>query len=270
MWPLAVFLALRQFAESLGSPDKVTPLSSIDLTGLALAAGWFLGNTLHAWSDPFGFTWYDCKTGSTVVATDCLPETLADYLRDARTTVDSSRRLRSRRVWLGAIAVFLLISSLIQWQIKRGYDTLPGDKKEQLLEFRKSLAVPGYNQPVPIQPVAAAELNNAATTQTTTADSATTVARYRYMKQSHVDADALARDPRAMSASERLLKALTKELGREQLRGYVIQATFAEFRDLFFAWEATDIFAPKGVTLPADETVAVLSTSTLLQKEATK
>lgn len=244
LWPLTVYLALRQYEERMDSPERIEVLilPVKQLVGLGLAAGWYLGNVLYAGMNQHGQTLYDRLSDSVEINTEAAPGTIGEFLRSVREGDDPKRLGRAMLVLVMTICAFEGLVGFLTWQGQKLLAQTAEQDKQNLVTFRRAVDLPGFGSPVFV--------GSEAPKPGAKGDDATTSVLFEYRHRGTIDVEALKKDTNAMTAVDRLVQWQRKQLRQALVKGelkspppseLVFKTAFAEFSDLFFGWDALDV-----------------------------
>ncbi len=267
LWPGLLSTLLSQMSEARYNAGVLSIWPIVPLLGWAVILGWFAGNSVFAAVDPHGRTWYDRFTGSIAVALDASAEDQGDFVRSARETTDPAR-LRKSRLYLWLIVGGLAGLVLFWLQQQHRYLQQSPEWLNGLRTRQQELQIPGFARPFVYDE---ASRPGSAPAATQASDPGTSTLVFLYTARRPLDAKALEADPsvrgvvdrisdyqrlevrvfREQERLERAKRAKTAEpaapppvsMADRMPRKLQIRAAFAEFSDLFFAWNASEVFS---------------------------
>ena len=257
MWPFIVYNILGLYSETADmTPEIIGWKINVWTVGAGLVASWGLSNLLFSALDPCGRSLYDylCGTAQFCDASE-IPNQQGLFRRIADQNLSTPPA--SRLVW-AVIVITLLIPTLVGVILYRHEQELakatPEDR-QLLIEYRTAVQIPGFRF------AGAGGRDVESRDQNTTAsasDDETSVAAFLMVTRTKADVAALQTSQRVMDLPatqaayfERSLKhSLAARPAPEAAKIRADLPTkmrfrigFAELSDLFFAWNASEVFS---------------------------
>lgn len=253
-WALVAFAVVSLQVERMADPLKLDPqLIILQMAGFAVAAAWYLGNFFHAWFDPYGRSLIDHKVGSVTFSSDAAPEDVQAFLRTVREKPFPEETRRAKNGFTAAVLTVLSLAIGLSWFSHHQFTQLPEEIRAEALEQRRNLAVTGFQLPIERRLDAA----DAATARAGSDDGTTAPQgiQIQYWKRGAFTAEDVKANPSAGLALDKVTSTVARDivknmnslppeqlakLGPEKAK---IQVAFAQYGDLFFATQATNVYS---------------------------
>ena len=252
LWPFVLFVLVDQWAERMDNADGFSLMPLYPRALGALGLGWLLGNVFFASLESHGRTLWDWICGSVVIASDCDPAALGEFMRSARESAASPMPRKPLGALVAVLVAFCGFFVWLLWSEAKNLDAMPAADKERYAAHNRELFLPGFGRPVPV-----------AASATQEADTQTSTAHFQYRYRGKLDVARLKQDPRVMDSARRLAEITVEEIRREMARRQIplteipprvkFQVGFASYIDLFFAWDAQEVFSVSHTVALRDE-----------------